>query len=146
MATHLVWVRNDLRIHDNYALYAACRDADARVLALYIATPAQWRSHDMSPKQAAFIYQSLQDLQQSLAEKAIPLHYLQCDDFSASVGALKSFCQEHGVDSLFYNYQHEVNERQRDAKAERELGEQGIVVQGFDDGLLPPGSVLTGNR
>ncbi|HFT4245815.1 TPA: deoxyribodipyrimidine photo-lyase, partial [Klebsiella pneumoniae] len=26
MATHLVWLRTDLRIHDNLALAAACRD------------------------------------------------------------------------------------------------------------------------
>ena len=146
MATHLVWMRNDLRIHDNYALHAACRDENATVLALYIATPEQWRAHDMSAKQAAFIYQSVQDVQQSLADKGIPLHYLQCDDFSAAVEALKDFCQQHKVDRLFYNYQHEVNERQRDAKAERELYDLDVVSQGFDDGLLPPGSVLTGNR
>ncbi len=38
MATHLVWLRTDLRIHDNLALAAACRDPQAQVLALYIAT------------------------------------------------------------------------------------------------------------
>lgn len=40
MATHLVWLRTDLRIHDNLALAAACRDPQAQVLALYIATRA----------------------------------------------------------------------------------------------------------
>ncbi|MGE9550808.1 deoxyribodipyrimidine photo-lyase [Erwinia amylovora] len=147
MATHLVWLRNDLRIHDNSALHAACRDAKAQVLALFIATPAQWRSHHMAPKQAAFIRHSLQDVQQSLAGKGIPLHLVQCDDFTASVEALKDFCQQHKVDRLFYNYQYEVNERKRDAAAERELFDLDIVSQGFDDSLLlPPGSVLTGNR
>ena len=55
MATHLVWLRTDLRIHDNLALAAACRDSQAQVLALYIATPGQWREHHMAPRQAAFI-------------------------------------------------------------------------------------------
>ncbi|WP_455917016.1 deoxyribodipyrimidine photo-lyase [Pantoea agglomerans] len=147
MATHLIWLRNDLRVHDNYALHAACRDADATVLALFIATPAQWKSHSMAPKQAAFIYQNLLDVQQSLAEKGIALHTLQCDDFAASVEALSDFCQQHHVDRLFYNYQYEVNERQRDAAAERRLFDLDIISQGFDDSLLlPPGSVLTGNR
>lgn len=45
MATHLIWLRTDLRIHDNLALAAACRDPQAQVLALYIATPGQWREH-----------------------------------------------------------------------------------------------------
>ncbi|MGB9097967.1 deoxyribodipyrimidine photo-lyase [Erwinia sp.] len=147
MATHLIWLRNDLRIHDNYALHAACRDAKAKVLALFIATPQQWKSHSMAPKQAAFIFQNLLDVQHSLAEKGIALHALQCDDFTASVEALSDFCQQHKVDRLFYNYQYEVNERERDAAAERALFDLDIISQGFDDSLLlPPGSVLTGNR
>ncbi|MFZ2612487.1 MAG: deoxyribodipyrimidine photo-lyase, partial [Raoultella planticola] len=48
MATHLVWFRADLRIHDNQALAAACRDPHARVLALFIATPGQWHQHGMA--------------------------------------------------------------------------------------------------
>lgn len=72
MTTHLVWLRNDLRINDNHALYAACRSDNARVIALFIATPGQWQSHHMAPKQAEFIWQSLQELQQSLAAKGIP--------------------------------------------------------------------------
>ncbi|MDR8241774.1 deoxyribodipyrimidine photo-lyase, partial [Acinetobacter baumannii] len=50
MATHLVWLRTDLRIHDNLALAAACRDPQAQVLALYIATPGQWREHHLAPR------------------------------------------------------------------------------------------------
>ena len=62
MATHLVWLRTDLRIHDNLALAAACRDPQAQVLALYIATPGQWREHHLAPRQAAFIASHLQSL------------------------------------------------------------------------------------
>ncbi|WP_421506836.1 deoxyribodipyrimidine photo-lyase [Erwinia rhapontici] len=147
MATHLVWLRNDLRINDNSALHAACRSANARVIALFIATPGQWAQHHMAPKQAEFIWQSLLDVQRSLAKKGIPLHIAECDDFNASVALLQDFCREQRVDRLFYNYQYEVNERQRDAMVERTLFDQDVMVQGFDDSLLlPPGSVLTGNR
>ncbi len=31
MTTHLVWFRQDLRLHDNLALAAACRNSSARV-------------------------------------------------------------------------------------------------------------------
>ncbi len=147
MTTHLVWLRNDLRIHDNSALHAACRSADAKVIALFIATPQQWQQHDMAPRQAAFIYENLRLLQQALAERGIALHYLQCSDFAASVDQLVTFCQQHKVDRLFYNYQYEVNEVQRDAAAEKALFDNDIMAQGFDDSLLlPPGSVQTGNN
>ncbi|WP_075180707.1 deoxyribodipyrimidine photo-lyase [Pantoea sp. 1.19] len=145
MKTHLVWLRNDLRMHDNTALHAACRDSEARVLALFIATPGQWEAHHMAPKQAGFIQENLRQLSAALAEKGIPLHYRQVDRFSDALDALQQFCQQQQVDQLFYNYQYEINERDRDAQAERRLTAAGVTVQGFDDSLLlAPGSVLTG--
>ena len=145
MRTHLVWLRNDLRINDNLALHAACRDAEAHVIALYIATPQQWRQHDMASRQAAFIYDSLLELQQALAERGIALFTLECEDFAASLDALAHFCRQNKVDALFYNYQYELNERKRDAEAEKRLDQAGVVCQGFDDSvLLAPGSVQTG--
>lgn len=146
MSTHLVWLRNDLRINDNSALAAACSDKDAHVIALFIATPGQWQQHHMSPKQAVFIHQNLCHLQTALGERGIELVYHQCDDFSASVDYLCHVCEQHKVDQLFYNYQYEFNERQRDAAAEKRLDAQGVTCQGFDDSLLlPPGSVQTGS-
>nr|WP_154325205.1 deoxyribodipyrimidine photo-lyase [Pantoea sp. 201603H] len=147
MTTNLVWLRSDLRVSDNMALYAACRDEQAQVMVLFMATPEQWRQHEMAPRQAQFIYDNLRLLQADLAGRGIPLYTLTCDDFAASVEQLRQFCQQQHVDRVFYNYQYEINERQRDAAAEKSLSEQGIVCQGFDDSvLLPPGSVLTGNR
>ncbi|GHD92629.1 deoxyribodipyrimidine photo-lyase [Pseudocitrobacter faecalis] len=145
MPTHLMWFRHDLRLNDNLALSAACRSADATVIALYIATPKQWQQHAMSPRQAAYIYAQLTALRASLKEKGIPLAFVEVDDFAASVEVLKSFCEEHGVTDLFYNYQYEVNERQRDATVEKTL--DGVRCQGFDDSvILPPGAVMTGNH
>lgn len=146
MATHLVWFRHDLRARDNSALHAACSDKQAKVIALYIATPEQWQQHGMSARQAAYLYQSLESVQEVLAERGIALYYHQCSDFTQSVDYLAEFCQQHAVEHLFYNYQYEVNERERDRQAEHRLEQQGVIVEGFDDSvLLPPGSVLTGD-
>lgn len=145
MATHLVWLRADLRLHDNLALAAACRDRQAGVIALFIATPEQWRRHRMAPRQAALIQSHLETLRESLAEKGIPLLFREAEDFAASISVLEEVCGEYGVGQLFYNYQYEVNERQRDAQVEKRLKE--IACQGFDDSvLLAPGSVMTGNH
>lgn len=80
MTTHLVWFRADLRVHDNYALAAACSHRDASVKALFIATPGQWKKHAMAPRQAAFLATHLNALQQALAERGIPLIYREVDD------------------------------------------------------------------
>ncbi|WP_413730755.1 deoxyribodipyrimidine photo-lyase [Sodalis sp. RH22] len=145
MKTHLVWLRADLRIHDNPALYAACRDPDARVLAVYIATPEQWRLHGMAPRQAAFLLDNLAALRHGLTARGIALHYHQCPDFNASVAWLTDFCRRQQADALFYNYQYEFNEQRRDRALEQALDGR-VICQGFDDGtLLPPGSVRTGD-
>ena len=145
MATHLVWFRADLRLHDNLALAAACRSARASVIALYIATPGQWKQHHMAPRQAAFIQEHLNALREGLAEKGIPLLFHEVADFAAAVDCVQQVCDEHGVSHLFYNYQYEVNERQRDAQVEKRLPE--VACQGFDDSvMLAPGSVMTGSH
>lgn len=143
MTTHVVWLRNDLRVTDNRALHAACQDPQALVLALFIATPGQWQQHDMAPCQAVFLWQNLQVVQQMLAQRGIPLHYHQCDDFNGAVTEVAHFCQQYQVSHLFYNRQYELNERRRDQQVEQAL--QGVVeCQGFDDSvLLPPGCVTT---
>ncbi|MBN3115561.1 deoxyribodipyrimidine photo-lyase [Pectobacterium brasiliense] len=143
--THVVWLRNDLRVTDNLALYAACQDPNATVLAVFIATPAQWKKHDMAPRQAAFLLENLTLVQQALAEKGIPLHYHECADFAASVDWLVQFCAQQQATDLFYNYQYEINERLRDKQVKGRLADS-VVCHGYHDSLLlPPGSVLTGN-
>jgi deoxyribodipyrimidine photo-lyase len=145
MPTHLVWFRADLRVHDNFALAAACRSSAASVKALFIATPEQWSSHAMAPRQASYLKAHLNALQQTLAEKGIPLIYREVKDFSASVDAVACVCKEEKVSHLFYNYQYEINERLRDADVEKALPD--VAFQGFDDSvILAPGSVMTGNH
>lgn len=145
MTTHLVWFRRDLRLHDNLALAAACRDRSAQVLALYISTPGQWKAHDMAPRQAAFVNAQLNALQAALAEKGIPLLFHEVADFAASVDTVKRVCLQYDVSRLFYNYQYEINERQRDVNVEKSLPQ--VVCEGFDDSvILPPGAVMTGNH
>ncbi|POP42861.1 deoxyribodipyrimidine photo-lyase [Superficieibacter electus] len=145
MTTHLVWFRADLRLHDNLALAAACRDRHAKVLALFIATPEQWKAHHMSPRQAALLVSQLNALQQALAQKGIPFIVKEVADFTASIDTVKQICDQEQVSDLFYNYQYELNERQRDAALEKALDK--VVCQGFDDSvILAPGSVMTGNH
>lgn len=145
MATHLVWLRNDLRITDNKALHAACSDPEATVLAVFIATPGQWRQHAMANRQAAFIHANLLQVQQALAERGIELITHQCHDFAESVAWLSAFCLQRQITTLFYNRQYEINELQRDSQLEQALAGQ-VTCCSFDDSLLlPPGSVQTGN-
>ncbi|MEA1064442.1 deoxyribodipyrimidine photo-lyase [Erwinia sp. HR93] len=144
-ATRLVWFRQDLRIHDNNALASACRDKNARVIALFLVTPEQWCQHTMAPRQAWFIREHVKLLAASLAEMGIPFFIEEVSDYAACIPFLQDFCRNHQVNELFYHYQYALNELHRDAAVEKALGKD-VICQGFDDGvILAPGSVTTGN-
>lgn len=144
MATHLVWFRNDLRVTDNSALYHACQDPDAKVIAIYIATPKQWQQHHMSKRQAWFIYEHLQQLKQRLAELNIGLIYQEVGTFSQSVEIIQSVCEQNGVTDLFYNKQYQWNERQRDKSVFENLAAIDINCHAFDDAVIfAPGHIVT---
>ncbi len=144
---HLVWFRQDLRLRDNPALAAACIDQEAEVIALWCVTSQQWQQHAVAARQLKYQHDALVILQQDLAERGIPLLILTTDDFKTLETDLVSFCQQHKITQLFYNYQYEINERQRDQQIEKLCDQQQIICQGFADGtLFPPGSVLTGKN
>lgn len=146
MKTHLVWFRNDLRIIDNPALTEACSDPEAKVIALFIATPEQWQKHSISPKQAKFIYDNLIVLQQSLANLGIPLIYQQCSTFDESIEFIGSLCKKQSISTIFYNRQYEFNEQTRDAKLETRVTLHTQCI-GFDGNLFfAPLTVLNGQQ
>ena len=95
------------------------RSAGAGAGAVY-RHPGQWREHHRATA-GRFIASHLQSLHTALAERGIPLWVEEADDFTASVERLADFCQQHQVSHLFYNYQYEFNERQRDAAVENTL-------------------------
>lgn len=142
MEKNLIWFRNDLRIYDNPALYAASVNNSNKMLAIYIATPKQWKNHCMSFKQSLFIYKNLTVLQDELFQFGIELHYYQCDYFSDSVKYLINFCLKNQINNVFFNYEYPLNEVQRDISAKNELNNNKISSYGFHSSvLLPPTSI-----
>ncbi|UNH30892.1 deoxyribodipyrimidine photo-lyase [Moellerella wisconsensis] len=137
---HLVWFRHDLRVTDNKALTAACTDPDAEVLAIFIATPAQWQAHHLAERQISFIHQNLSALRYKLATLGIPLVCHTSTDFKASTDWLVQFCQQQNISTLFFNRQYELNEQLRDQWLQQHCHQ--LVIEAFDDFLLlPPGAV-----
>lgn len=114
MKKNLIWFRNDLRLNDNTALHNACISDIYEVIGLFISTPQQWNNHFFSPKKISFIHQNLNSLKEELFKLNIILHYHECPNFLDSIDYLIYFCEINKVNNLFYNYQYEINERNRD--------------------------------
>ncbi|WP_299006488.1 deoxyribodipyrimidine photo-lyase [uncultured Shewanella sp.] len=127
----LLWLRRDLRVHDNPALVQAIRSG--ATTALYISTPLQWQQHHMAPIQADFIARHLNMLKQQLASFGITLIHLSAQCYNTQNKALRLYCQQHTITQVFANREHETNEMRRDnalqdASFELTLFESDILV------------------
>lgn len=139
---NLVWLRNDLRLDDNPALWHACRNQRG-VKAVYIATPNQWQQHNEAPVKIGFKSAALQSLQNQLAGLGIALELLQCPGFGEVAGLLASYCREHGIKTLFFNREVPFDEQTRDQQVISALSALGIDCQSFNSDLLVDEPVLT---
>ena len=141
----LVWLRNDLRVADNTALYRAGKGCKA-VAAIFIACPQTWRSHGDGDNVVAMRLRSLRQLQAALEKKHIPLYFLECPEFSNTPGLLSQIVEKLQVDALFANAEYPVNELARDQSVREKLKQQGVPVEySTDRTLIPPGSLTTGS-
>ncbi|NNE87112.1 MAG: deoxyribodipyrimidine photo-lyase [Silicimonas sp.] len=67
----IVWLKRDLRLHDNRALARAAQHGD--VLPLYVVEPELWRQPDHAGRHWAFVSESLSELRADLARAGQPL-------------------------------------------------------------------------
>lgn len=138
----LVWFRTDLRAVDNTALNAAL-GSEGPVVALFIATPAQWQYHSKSPMQADLIYRRLIRLQRELDQINIPLLYEEVDSFSDVPYVFGSLLKVLRFNSVYLNIEYEFDEKQRDRQLRVFLSRLNIsVLEYHDKCLLKPGEVL----
>lgn len=139
----LLWLRTDLRMHDNPALAAAAENGT--VTALFLAAPEQWRLHGDAPAKVDFWLRNLHELSRSLGERGIPLKLLTVADWSQAPAAIAAFCQAHGISQVHANTEWAINERRRDAAVAGALDAIGVdwtLHHGAT--LLRPGTVQTG--
>ena len=138
----LVWLRRDLRISDNTAFIQACQQAD-EVIAIYIATPKTWQSHDKAPRQIALTYARLTQLSQDCAVQHAPLLFREVDYFSDTPALLHEVMQHYQCDALYFNREYEWDELRRDAKVVKYLKQYEVTSCAYDDQtVVPPGILL----
>lgn len=141
--TQLVWFRNDLRIADNAALTAACKEK-AGVRACFIVTPEQWLEHDWSPARVHFLIAHANALSGELAKLGIPMTFIAADRFDDSLDRLEQLCQDKGITRLHFNEEYGVNERRRDKALKQRLDASNIGVCKYrDQTVAPVGEILT---
>ena len=138
---NLVWFRNDLRLDDNPALYKACQQGD-KVMAVYIATPAQWISHHDAPAKLALISAGLKTLTHHLAKLGISLDLLKAETFDDCAQLLEDYCRRNQVTRIWFNHEYPVNEVNRDQQVARVLRKAGIKICTQTSDLIVPEPLL----
>jgi len=142
----LVWFREDLRINDNAALHHAARAAKNGLIAVYIISPQEWRSHNVAACRVDFILRNLKELNKELTQLNIPLLIRHAATGKQVLNIIQQIIQEHKIDALFFNKQYEIDEDRRDLKVEKQLKQQKINVFSYTDQVIfSPGELLTGN-
>ena len=89
---HILWFRQDLRVHDHAPLKAACLAADrdgGRILPLFV--------FGKGAQASQFLVESLRDLEAALDQRAAALHFRQGDP----VSVLSDLHRAHNVLSLY---------------------------------------------
>jgi deoxyribodipyrimidine photo-lyase len=138
----LIWLRSDLRVHDNTALCAAM--AEGPTIALYLLSPCQWQQHDDAPCKIDFWLRNLAALQQELQRLNVPLLIRHAEHWHDAPEVLAEVCRTHAIGCVQVNEEYGLNETRRDRDVALRLDDLGVGFRAhLDQLLLKPGSVLT---
>ena len=127
----VVWLRRDLRLHDNAALMAALETGLALTV-LYVddqKNAGEWRLGGAS---AAWLYKSLASLDLSLQKLGAKLLIRRGD----SGAVLAELCQEVSATHVFWHRLYEPDVVARDTAIKTQLKAQGIVAESYSGHLL----------
>ncbi len=140
----LVWLRHDLRLEDNPALYRASECADG-VVAVYVLCGEYIDRHTVAPVKLDFIRRHLHILAPQLSALHIPLVVVLVDQAAAIPQRLLQIARAYDCAQLFFNAEYPVDELQRDRAVADYCRAQGMAVKRFHDRVIvPPGMLRNG--
>lgn len=137
----LLWLRNDLRTHDNPALQHVLNNVDSEQpqKAIFFISEKQWQDHCWSAIKIDFVTRHAIALVEELKAYNIQLELIQVPDFRSQVTYLKEYCSNNNISEIIANSELEYNEQQRD----KSIVNEGIKLTLFEsDVVVSKGKVL----
>lgn len=139
---NIVWFRSDLRVTDNPALYAASQKTGG-VRAVFCITAKQWTAHSLGNNKISFILASLLELKADLNKLNISLDILECATYKDSIKALEQYAAQLKCTDIYFNFEYELNERQRDTDITKLFKQKSINVHAFHEQcLIAPNTII----
>ncbi len=125
------WFRCDLRLADNTALHAACREADV-VVPVFIFDPAILKAPDTGAPIIGFMLECLKALEMNVRASGGKLLFRH----GRPEQEMKALLGETKATALYFNRDYEPMARQRDAAVGKMARALGVEVRSFKDGVL----------
>ncbi|HEY4146179.1 deoxyribodipyrimidine photo-lyase [Pinirhizobacter sp.] len=130
MTTAIMLFRRDLRLADNTALAAACRD-HSRVLPLYIHADGEEAPWETGAASRWWLHHSLHALQADLQERGAHLH-LRAGE---TLQVLRHVIEHSDAQAVYWNRRYEPAVIARDTQVKAALLEQGVAVHSHSAAL-----------
>ena len=125
------WFRRDLRLHDNTALFEACRQAE-QVFPVFILEDALRTGRDVGAARLQFLLNSLRELEENL--KALGANLILRHGKSES--EIPQLARELKAQAVFCNARYEPYAQKRDARVFNSLNEMGVGFESFKDAVI----------
>ncbi len=138
----IYWFRSDLRISDNLALAKAMQASDS-LMGVFILTPDTWKAHDAAPCKVRFLLENVSELSKELWKYGVPLLIRRGPSFSHCPSILDKLCKQYDIESLYFNHEYPLDERERDNAVGEKLSGY-VAMKGYHQHLVfAPGDVLS---
>ena len=137
--TLIVWLRRDLRVHDNAALHEACQQAE-QVIPLFVFDPDILGREDTGAARVEFLLDALRVLDANLQKCGGRLVVRRGKVPEEIVRAVDDF----GADGVFHQREYEPFGKKRDEAVGAALRERGKAVETFPGlALFEPDEILS---
>ena len=127
----VVWFRRDLRLHDNPALSAACRECQ-EIVPLFVFDEPLLCSHVFGSACVSFMLGCLEELRRSLDEQGLTLAW----GIGEPIETVIQLATDLSADRVYWNRDYEPAALERDRTVQRRLAQRGHTVRTFKDHVV----------
>ncbi len=128
----ICWLRRDLRLSDNVALYHALKDKYTVLPVFIFDTNILEKLSDKKDKRVFFIYHSLEELNTILKDNGSALYVLH----DTPLVAFEKICDGFSVKAVFTNHDYEPYATERDTAIGNFLKSKNIPFHTYKDQVI----------
>ncbi len=140
----LIWLRTDLRLHDNSALFhgsSECRDG---LIAVHFIPKTLHLQTHYNQRQYQLLDTQLKSLQLALSDLNIPLLVNIVESMDDIPAQILTLMQTHQIDTLYFNERYDLTQRTQDRATVQLLESKDLRSKQYTDHVIaPPNELLT---